>query len=347
MEDTMCLVIGNARLFTKLAGSKSRKFIIFRGIRQGFTLIELLVVIAIIAILIALLLPAVQQARESARRTQCKNNIRQLALALHNYHDAHSTFPPGCAVNYSTSVTDWCKAYSDTDATRRNSGAPWTVMILPYIDEANRYSLFSFNAAFPTTSNVGIAVNPVNLTQAQRPLPKLQCPSDPNSNVLTPNINYLGVMGGGATAACTTQGARVFFQNGILAPNSVGRIARVTDGTSNVFLIGESKYFLTPTGRSDNIIGYWASTTAFTQYGAPWTMAAAMHQINSATGDGGTKDTLNSNPSAFSIFGSNHTGGCHFAMADGSVHFISQNVDLQIYRQLAVKDDALPVGGKP
>jgi len=309
--------------------------------RTAFTLIELLVVIAIIAVLIALLLPAVQQAREAARRSQCKNNLKQLGLALHNYHDTHKVFPPGDIVDSPTTGTDWCT--TGNGSTLAKTRAPWTVMILPYMDETPRYNAFHLNAGFPTSSNT--PGDATNTAEAARSLSKLQCPSDPNSAAGVPNNNYYGVQGGGAVPACKNgSGNRVFYLNGILSTNAKNSTAHVTDGTSNVFLIGETRYHLTPTGRSDKIQVYWASSALLNTYAAPWNTAAAKEQINSISGDGGTRDTLDI---ATRLFGSKHVGGCHFALADGSVHFVSENIDLNTYRQLGAMNDAAPVGGLP
>ncbi|MCA9089676.1 MAG: DUF1559 domain-containing protein [Planctomycetaceae bacterium] len=152
------------------------------SLRPGFTLIELLVVIAIIAILIALLLPAVQQAREAARRSQCKNNLKQLGLALHNYHDTFNTFPPG---GVSALANSNCNPTGGSEPA--NQGAPWTVLVLPYVDEAPRYNSFNFDTYFisffngyPPTSGYGGSGG--NYTEQVRPCNRFQCPSEPRLN---------------------------------------------------------------------------------------------------------------------------------------------------------------------
>jgi len=309
--------------------------------RRGFTLIELLVVIAIIAVLIALLLPAVQQAREAARRSQCKNNLKQIALALHNYHDTHRVFPPGTVVDLPVNVANFCKSGAGDSSKSR---APWTVQILPYLEETPRYNAFRLDENFMIATTTGGSAT--NNAQCKRPMPKYQCPSDPNSKPTVPNMNYLGVMGGGAkgTEDCVSTSDRIFFLNGVFYPNSNTSMAKITDGTSNVFLVGETKYQPVATGRPDGAYITWASGTYFNGSGSPWTMGAAMYQINSQTKDPGTTDTFNF---ANSLFGSNHIGGCHFALGDGSVHFVSENIDQATYRQLAARADGLPVGGLP
>ncbi len=307
------------------------------GKRSGFTLIELLVVIAIIAILIALLLPAVQQAREAARRSTCKNNMKQLGLALHNYHDTHRTFPPGsiaASPSFSFSGTTWCSA------PLTNARAPWTVMVLPYMDEAPRYNTFDFESTFPTSSNVPGSTT--NFNAFKRGLNKFQCPSDSNSGSGVNNLNYFGVQGGGPTPVCSNQsGGRVFYINGMLHLNSNVRVRDVTDGTTNTFLLAESKYGLNPKSRGDGIHAGWASGTKLDSYGNPYTMVAAELQINSIPGHAGKQDTINQ----FSrLFGSFHVGGCHVTLGDGSVRFISENMDLNTYHLLAQRDDGEVVG---
>jgi len=320
------------------------------GRREGFTLVELLVVIAIIGILIALLLPAVQAAREAARRAQCTNKVKQLGLALHNYHSAHGSFPPGYVSNKSTAASDWC--YSDSSCT--NHQAPWTVLILPFLEETARYEEFDFKRTFTSTSHCPAdgSYSSQNHKAWEKPLGKYQCPSDPSSDGEINNINYLGVQGGGdlSEADCTYR-QRVLFFNGPLFHNSKVKIDRIQDGSSNVFLLGETKYIPTYVHRPDKkTFGGWASGARLDGSGTnPYSLAAVVLQINSVPGSGGKPNT--EVPDMFfemsKVFGSFHPGGCHFAMADGSVHFLSENTDLAVLRQTAVCDDGLPLGGLP
>jgi prepilin-type N-terminal cleavage/methylation domain-containing protein len=179
--------------------------------RSGFTLIELLVVIAIIAILIALLLPAVQQAREAARRTQCRNNLKQLGIAMHNYHDNFLVFPP---------------AHTQI-ASKLPSAAPWEgrglfVALLPYIDQAPMFNLYNFD--------VHCLSQPATIVNAK--LPAFLCPSDPSYPTAAGNSNYAGC--GGSTPnlwAATSNGVMNRF-------NKCG-IRDLTDGSSNVIMFGE------------------------------------------------------------------------------------------------------------
>jgi prepilin-type N-terminal cleavage/methylation domain-containing protein len=318
--------------------------------KRGFTLIELLVVIAIIAILIALLLPAVQQAREAARRMQCRNNIKQIVLACHNYESTYGSFPPGGIVRYNAgstpTATNFCTIGSD------RTQAPWTVMILPYIEEANLYSRFDFSLRFTGSSN--IAGDPPNSTLFALQMPKYQCPSDPESTTGVNNSNYLGVQGGGppvstpaqaGQAPCSTQaGTRVFFQSGIIYQNAKTRIADITDGTTNTYMIGESRYMPTRTMRADGFHAGWASSLKVDNaFAVPTTFAAAVLNINAQRACGpGIADCFSF---VSRLFGSRHVGGCHFGIADGSVQFVSENVDINVYRQSANRADGLPIGG--
>lgn len=310
--------------------------------QNGFTLIELLVVIAIIAILIALLLPAVQKVREAAARMKCANNMKQLALALHNYHDSTNRFPSGAnhTANPDYSTTTWC---NQTGTTNTGTREPWSVLILPYIEDDNLFRRFNLKAQFTSSSNVpGAGANNTLFSTNNK---RFQCPSDPNSTPDANNTNYFGVQGGGSTPACSTQGGlRVFYRNGVLYFKSETAIKDVTDGTSNVFLLGETKYCLTPKARADTFHTGWSSGAKIDDFGAPITMAAAKEQINSIKQHGGNSDTLSTHSR---LFGSFHPGGCNFALTDGSVRFVSENIPLDTYQQLGARNDGLPLGGAP
>jgi prepilin-type N-terminal cleavage/methylation domain-containing protein len=318
--------------------------------RTGFTLVELLVVIAIIGVLIALLLPAVQSAREAARRMQCANKLKQLGLALHNYHSAHGSFPPGYVSNKGTSASDWC--YSDPAC--KNHGAPWTVLILPAIEETARYEEFDFKKTFTSTSHCPAdgSYSSRNNKAWEKPLGKYQCPSDPNSGSDINNINYLGVQGGGTYASADCRyNSRVLFFNGLLYHNSKVKISQIEDGSSNVFLLGETKYIPTFAHRPDQkTFGGWASGARLDGSGTnPYSLAGVVLQINSVPGSGGKPNSVV--PDMFyemsKVFGSFHAGGCQFAMGDASVHFVSENTDLTVLQQRAIRGDGRPLGGSP
>ena len=205
----------------------------------GFTLIELLVVIAIIAILIALLLPAVQQAREAARRSQCKNNLKQLGLALHNYHDIHRVFPSG--------VVDSNPATSSPgDAANNSNGLAWGTMILPMIDQAPLFNQIGtqtggFTRSWQDANGDGTLGDAI--AAAKTILPAFICPSDPMGGLNTDKgsfgkSNYLGNAGRGAVQTTST-GAAAGAKNGMFFENSKRRFRDITDGTSNTFFITE------------------------------------------------------------------------------------------------------------
>ena len=292
--------------------------------RTAFTLIELLVVIAIIAVLIALLLPAVQQAREAARRTQCRNNLKQIGLALHNYHDTHGVFPPGWVgrgTNYSPTSTNYCSGNGIPHQ------APWTVFLLPNIDQAALYNQLNLNADF---SDAGIDV-PAPNRQFIVPMPAYQCPSDNELAVHSRRLCYFAVMGGGTPDCTTDGGGRAMSRNGTLYVNSRINFRDLTDGSSNVFMVGESRYAQVIDARS------WATSAKMDGLGIVVTSAVAIEQINLHPKSGGTYVTRG--------FSSHHTGGCQVVMGDGSVHFFNENMNLQTYQQLAVRNDSLPTGG--
>lgn len=308
--------------------------------RSGFTLIELLVVIAIIAVLIALLLPAVQQAREAARRTQCKNNLKQLGLALHNYHDTHRVFPPGGISNATTTGNTWC--VTNWNGFTGFSFAPWTVLILPMLDESARYNQLDFSRTFISIADRGQSTAGNNAEWA-RPNAKYQCPSDPNSSSAVNNNNYFGCQGGGTATTtdvvCTNAaGNRWWMKNGILYHNSSTRIQDVIDGTSNTFLVGETRYQSTQSANNSQYYGWASSDWPMVSFGSPSQVAGASLPINSSNLNPGilgqtTFDVMTR------MFGSHHTGGCHFLVADGSVQFISQNIDLLTYQNAGRRAD--------
>lgn len=289
--------------------------------KPGFTLVELLVVIAIIGILIALLLPAVQAAREAARRMQCSSNLKQIALAMHNYHGSLNVFPPGyVSSNPGTKgSTSWCRSGSV-------QGAPWTVMLLPYLEQQSLYDRFDFSVPFQKTSN---QMAPPN-DQYIEPLSVYRCPSDARAGTEKYTC-YFGVQGGGtapdcANISCSAPGERGFYVSGILYGGSEVTFRDVTDGTSHVFMVGESRY-----GNA-----FWGSSAKQDNCAFSQNLAGAQDQINLFP-YAGVHSTR-----GFSSF---HPGGCQFAMVDGSVHFVTETIDLTVYQQSGQRDDGFPIEG--
>ncbi|HWL07603.1 MAG TPA: DUF1559 domain-containing protein [Planctomicrobium sp.] len=272
-------MIGLSHLIEESSRSTPPEFssstFLYRGksLRSGFTLIELLVVIAIIAILVALLLPAVQQAREAARRSDCKNRLKQIGLALHNYHDTHGRLPSSTVVVNYPAGPDNCNPNTSTGVSQRGS---WAIKILPFLDETPRYNTFDFNSpmasVFTTNTSTGVVTayganggtpTAQNIAAQATSNPKFQCPSDPNTPPTVATPNYVGIMGGGVIPAgniqvsnsswpcsSTNSTGYTWFNNGAMFVNSGVKFRDFTDGTSNVIIIGESKYLNTPTQRA-------------------------------------------------------------------------------------------------
>ena len=271
--------------------------------RRGFTLIELLVVIAIIAVLVGLLLPAVQQAREAARRTQCKNNLKQMGLALQNYHDAFNTFPMG-----------YCAALPYVDgASDTSRGWAWSAAILPQLDQGPLYNLLNFSQ--PVESS----------TLIQTRIPAYVCPSDSQGGSLLNIKTATGTLITQATASsyaavCGTDAADTtdLTGDGTFYRNSAVKISKIIDGTSNTIILTERA-----TGKSK---GIWAgainngivacgpqNTASQTATGpAPTLIMIHLHLNNTPSdSDGGLDDSS-----------SMHIGGSFVLMADGSVRMV-------------------------
>jgi len=305
---------------------------------RGFTLIELLVVIAIIAILVALLLPAVQQAREASRRSACKNNLKQIGLALHNYHDVYSVFPPGwvgIGTNWSTE-SNYCSTNLD------EGGAPWTVHILPMLEQAGLFNLFDLNRRF---SDAGIVVPTPNRDHVI-PLSVYKCPSDPLNSMFPLRLNYVGIQGARFNTAvdtlCHNGNGRLTIRTGTLFVNSSIRMRDLSDGSSNTMIVGESRYF---PSKSDAPYRSWATSGKMGGSGGIITAAVAHLQIN-------IYDTYDPPPTGIAshiapvsrALSSTHTGGCHVALGDGSVRFLNENMDLSTHWQLAHRSDGKVLG---
>lgn len=313
---------------------------LMRSRRDGFTLIELLVVIAIIAVLIALLLPAVQQAREAARRSQCKNNLKQLALALHNYHDSHGVFPPGQMNNIGADL-----AATTGQGARRTC---WMQQLLPYVDQAPLYNVFSphFN------TNLAAFSYPQRWTV----LPGFLCPSDPMGakvvsagQLSNPQAaqgfhgNYVCSFGRtGRIDTTTASWIDVGYSNtppglerGLFWPLSSSKIGHAQDGSSNTMMVGEIRIVEDNTAHDlrGRYFNTWEGNVLFSSEQTPNTTVgdvSSLYCINTP----GAPCGPNSTTVRAQYQRSHHVGGVQTAMADGAVHFISNNIDLQVYRAL-------------
>jgi prepilin-type N-terminal cleavage/methylation domain-containing protein len=293
--------------------------------RRGFTLIELLVVIAIIAILIALLVPAVQKVREASARTACSNNLKQLGLGFHAYHDTFKNLPP-----------------SRIDA---NGGANWPVLILPYIEQGDLFKLWNIKAVYYDQSPA--------FTQSQ--VPTYYCPArrSAGDNMLS-TVGDMGVAGAlGDYGVCDgdnsdghaynsehANGAVIISSYGVDPPgvalhwHSLTNFQTITDGTSNTFLAGEKHV----------VLGKFGIGGDFTTTGDPHGDGSIYNgdpENQNAARIAGPSNLLALSPTTpyNAQFGSWHQDMCQFVMCDGAVKAISNNIDPQNYRRLGVRND--------
>lgn len=280
--------------------------------RKAFTLIELLVVIAIIAILVGLLLPAVQQAREAARRAQCKSNMRQVALALHTYQETHSTFPIGVL------------------GTKGSSSAghvltTWQTLILPYVEQTSLYSEYDFDVRFDHANNAGAVLQELSV---------YMCPSQSER---APVNNKFGTSHYAACAG-TTPGA----DDGMLFPLSSTRFRDVTDGVSNTLAAGEIAFEFggwargaINSGGGSGGGGGGGGGQGFARGVLRWWKAAP----NCAQpGMNPPETTCSDSVERQFQFSSPHVGGSHFALGDGSARFIGETIDVDVLRSLATRN---------
>ncbi len=321
--------------------------------RRAFTLIELLVVIAIIGILIALLLPAVQQIRAAAASLQCKNNLKQIGLALHSYHDSNNQFPSGY-VDFNTNPT----STPDNDL---GPGWGWAAFLLPYVEQGTVYNQINFSQGVGIGSNVAVC---------QLSLKVFQCPSDPNqqafpvydSNFTNPiatvaHSNYVGCNGweecfsnaGGAGTGTGDAGADGLSGgggrsgNGLFYRNSHNRFADVTDGLSSTIFVGERSGNHSPSTWTGAVTGGRCPAWMANQPPTPYTLPPSPAYDNADFDEALVLSHGNAThvPSAdFPIFDpdtfySMHTGNAaNFLFGDGSVHYLTSGIDPYTYQHL-------------
>ncbi len=327
---------------------------------KGFTLVELLVVIAIIGVLVGLLLPAVQAAREAARRMSCGNNLKQLGLALHNYHDTYSKFPSGCR-----QLNGW--------------GPSWYPGILPYIEQENLSELMPMVGVSPgyTGTNVTTraAINNVII-------PGLICPSCPmpetkdvgsctgmlpsyvaiagavDEDASVSPVPAVGAAGDTdlfsesrnrmATSCCSTnEKLAIGSGGGTFPPNEFLRFASLTDGTSNVLVVGEiANWMKNGTTNADSRVNHgWTMGTDNASKVVSWTsgITSRTFNINSIRYSIGTQNYnlpgVGNNHGANNPLLSAHPGGIQALFGDGSVHFLTETMNLPTLKMLATRDD--------
>lgn len=316
-----------------------------RNLHRGFTLIELLVVIAIIAILISLLLPAVQQAREAARRTQCRNSLKQLALAMHNYHDVHGVLPPSFID--SNPILN-----SAVDPAQNLNGLGWGTMLLPYVDQSNLYNqIGTETAGFSRNwldANGNFVLNDP-IPSATTVLSTFLCASD-TGNGLNPKrggygtSNYVVNAGTGGSSSFSASPAGV--RDGVFFASSRRRITDITDGSSNTIFLSERTTEDDKVGscRGSNCLwegGLWIGPRNYTSV---FGVSAGLQMLDVEFMGGGSPIFL-INGSATVTWGyvynaaSLHTGGVQIALGDGSVRFLSEHIALSTYRRLMRPQD--------
>jgi prepilin-type N-terminal cleavage/methylation domain-containing protein/prepilin-type processing-associated H-X9-DG protein len=304
---------------------------------KAFTLVELLVVIAIIGILVSLLLPAVQQARESARRTQCVNNLKQVALALATYENSLKSFPPG-RLGCDCITVSVCAPASNNDAAR--SGTSGFALLLPFIELDSLYQALRIGqkgSAYPATCysdgsianwNAGLA----SLLKTQ--VPAYICPSHPTllKNAAPAYANFAFVHGSNGPTYGIDSFKVKLENNGPFLYKNFKRPAEVTDGLSNTMFVGEVRQVTDPFNENQWLIAG--------RHGP--SLRTTDNPLNTKPGKGVTVNLYNLKVNG--AFGSHHPGGAQFAFGDGHVAFLTENINLTVYRALSTRSQGEAVG---
>jgi prepilin-type N-terminal cleavage/methylation domain-containing protein/prepilin-type processing-associated H-X9-DG protein len=288
--------------------------------RNAFTLIELLVVIAIIAVLIGLLLPAVQRVREAASRLSCQNNLKQIGLAMHCYHNRMKSFPAG-----------FVSGVNSADISI-GPGWGWGAILLDDLEQGNLKRQINF------ALDIGNNVNAVPRNQS---LPIYLCPSDNSPLTFVPGnataslaaANYVGVFGSEPITADEGGGDGIFYRN------SKTRIADIKDGTSNTLMVGERSSRVAYSSWTGALTGSAVPPNAPTQYGSGSAGVLCLGHIGYAS----DMHTPNNPLNRVEDFSSRHPGGVNFVFADGSVHFIPDSIDPVVWHALGTRAGREPV----
>jgi prepilin-type processing-associated H-X9-DG protein len=337
----------------------------YRNTRRGRTLLDVVVVLVILVALFALLMPTMNRGRVRARGSQCKRNLKQLGLALHNYHDVNSTFPPG-----------WVAVRPPEDAIESRGAYGWGTRILPYMDQQPLFRQINFNEPFGSDTIEGDAQQHV----VSRSLPGYQCPNDSDAHPSAAGpgpTSYVGNFGVGLPSGFgpLNHPDRGWYVHGIFGCNTNVSMKYITDGISNTVLVGERR--LPAKGRDwpehgveGSFNSYWsgipkvgtvsplslvatvtsgdvADMSLLNRVGVPTGLgtaeqpgALAVFGIN-VTADG---EPLGESQRVSPGFSSRHPQGCHILLADGSVKFVSESIDRRVLVNLMRRADGVPPG---
>lgn len=331
--------------------------------QNGFTLVELLVVIAIIGILIGMLLPAVQQVREAARRTQCANNSRQLALAMLNYESTHQRFPPSMNSDASRGREDAPPLIPRPSNSTQGRDQGWGFFILPFLEQN------ALHQQFQTATGNGevfweLEVDPDGQLVASKVIPAFICPSDSSPDgefnlslthmsapdgQLYAKSNFVAAVGAGDHVQTRMSSDRITW--GIMATNSRTSFGDIKDGSSNTILIGERA---SRTDEESGAVG--GELPDGSPYGAIWAGRIRNSRRNErghfsndvcvgrlTTGDDSRSWGVNGTRTSDGLISSFHSGGGHATLGDGSTHFLSDNTTLETLKRLAAMADGLVV----
>lgn len=318
-----------------------------RRARSGFTLVELLVVLAIIGILAAILLPAIQAAREAARKMQCKNYLKQMGLGLHNYHDILRSLPPS-SLRYQGDRNCRSCCYG--------AGYSWRVFLLPFVEQSTLYDRIDFSQQYCRGGQIQYG-NGVNALVATQLIPIYACPTD-----LDPRLAIPGTGGGGQpvpdssylAAAGTTVGPSATWGtprhcsvswavDGVMHEFGAVRFADITDGLSNTLLIGEQGRRRTDANSSNWFMAWSQAAQRVTSVGINRALPVPYASQGGSCVLDPTANVPVYGPQNYLGFGSFHPGGANFAFSDGSIHFVAETVDDQVLDALATRSGGEPV----